>query len=66
MRIGAFCMRMIVSAPRRTSVAGASLILLTAVCSEWLDKSIQREPAAPKSWLREQEQDLPLTAVCSG
>lgn len=45
MHIDVFCMRMIVSAPRQTSVAGASLILLTAVCSEWLDKSIQRVPS---------------------
>lgn len=42
MRIDVFCTRMIVSLLQQTRVAGASLILLSAVCAQCLDKSIQR------------------------
>lgn len=67
MRIDVFCMRMIVSTLQQTSVAGASLILLTAVCSEWLDKSIQRVASGTQVLARRAaEQDLLLAAVCSG
>lgn len=64
MHIGVFCMRMIVSAVQQSGPAGASLILLTAVCSERLDKSIWRAQSGARVLARRAARAGPSARCC--